>query len=64
MRNNIPDEILVLPGRTDTGNLEDENAVIVEKVVNLAHESAIAADTNVLEFMKVISIRNGCGKCT
>jgi hypothetical protein len=44
-----PDKVFVLPGGTNTSDLENEDAVIVEKVVDLAKEGAVAADTNVLE---------------
>ena len=43
-----PDEVLVLPVGTDTSDLEDEDAVVVEEVVHLAEESGVATDTNVL----------------
>jgi hypothetical protein len=33
-----PDKIFVLPRRTDTGDLENEYAVVIEKVVDLAKE--------------------------
>lgn len=43
-----PDEVFVLPGGADTGDLEDEGAVVVEEVVYLAEERSVAADTNML----------------
>jgi hypothetical protein len=31
----VPNEILVLPVRANTSNLEDEDAIVVEEVVDL-----------------------------
>lgn len=45
----IPDKILVLPAVTETGDLEDEDTIVVEKVVNLAQERIIPTDTNMLK---------------
>ena len=45
----IPDEILVLPVRTDTSDLEDEHAIVVEKVVDLPEEGLVPANSNMLE---------------
>ena len=42
-----PNEILVLPHGPNAGDLEQENAVVVEKVVDLAQELAVAADADV-----------------
>jgi len=44
-----PNKVFVLPGRTNTSDLENEDAVIVEQVVYLAKEGTVAADTNMLE---------------
>jgi hypothetical protein len=44
-----PDKVFVLPRRTNTSDLENEDAVIIEKVVDLAKEGTVAADTNMLE---------------
>jgi hypothetical protein len=44
-----PNKVFVLPRGTDTGDLENEDAVVVEEVVNLAKEGTIAADTDVLD---------------
>lgn len=43
-----PDEVLVLPGGAETGDLEDEDTVVVEEVIHLAEEGAVAADADVL----------------
>ena len=43
-----PDEIFVLPCLTDTGDLEDEDTLVVEEVVDLLQESTIATDTDML----------------
>lgn len=44
-----PNEVLVLPGGTDTSDLENKDAVVVEEVIDLAEEGTIAADTDVLD---------------
>jgi len=46
--NLVPDEILILPVRTNTSDLEDEDAIVVEKVVDLPEEGLVPADSNVL----------------
>ena len=56
VRKLIPDEVFVLPMRTNTSNLEDEDAVVVEKVVDLPEEGLVPADTNVLETATVNSL--------
>jgi len=38
-----------LPSRTDTGYLENEDSIIIEKIINLTQELGVVADTNVLE---------------
>lgn len=43
-----PNEILILPVGTKTGDLEDEDTVIVEEVVDLPEERLVATDTDVL----------------
>jgi hypothetical protein len=43
-----PDKIFVLPGRADTGNLEDEDAVVIKEVIDLTKEGTVATDTDVL----------------
>ncbi len=47
-----PDEVLVLPGGTETGDLEDEDAVVVEEVVDLTEVRAVAADADVLSHLE------------
>lgn len=47
-RQHPPDEVLVLPRRTDTGDLEDEDAIVFEEIVHLTHEGTIAPDSDVL----------------
>lgn len=42
-----PGEILELPGLAKTGDLEEEDAVVVEHVVDLAEEGAEVSDANV-----------------
>lgn len=44
----IPDEVLVLPVRADTSNLEDKDTIVVEEVVHLAEEGLVATDADVL----------------
>ena len=56
-QNHLPDEILILPARTDTSNLEYKHTVIFQKIVHLCQKLRIAADTNVLQ--KVFNI-NTC----
>ena len=55
VRNLVPDEILILPVRTNTSNLEDEDAIVVEKVVDLPEEGLVPADSNVLGTIMVNS---------
>lgn len=43
-----PDKVFVLPGGADTGDLEDEGAVVVEEVVYLTEERTVAADAHML----------------
>jgi hypothetical protein len=45
----IPDEIFVLPVRTNTGDLEDEDTIVFEQVVNILEESVVATDTDMLQ---------------
>lgn len=35
--------------RADTGDLENEDTVVVKKIVNLAEEGLVATDTDVLQ---------------
>jgi hypothetical protein len=44
----VPDEILILPVGTNTSDLEDEDAIVVEKVINLPEECLVPADSNML----------------
>ena len=48
----VPDEIFVLPGLADAGDLEEEGAVVVEEVVDLPEEGAVATDADVLHERK------------
>jgi hypothetical protein len=43
-----PDEVLVLPGRADSSDLENEDPVVGKEVINLAKERTISADANML----------------
>jgi hypothetical protein len=43
-----PDEVLVLPGLTETSNLEEEDTVIVKHLIDLLQEGLEVADTDVL----------------
>lgn len=45
----VPDKIFVLPVRTNTSDLKNEDTVVVEKVVDLSEESLIPANTDVLK---------------
>jgi hypothetical protein len=47
-RFNLPDEVLVLPGGTNTGDLVDNDTIVVQQVVQLAQPFRVAADTDVL----------------
>lgn len=47
-----PDEILVLPGLSQTSVLQEEDTIVVEHVVNLLAETAEVADTNVLSHLE------------
>lgn len=47
-----PDEVLVLPVWAQASDLEQEDTVVVEKVVDLAEERLVAADTDVLSHLK------------
>ena len=48
----VPDEILVLPLGTDTGDLEDQSTIIFQEIVDLAEELTIAADTDMLSHLE------------
>ena len=52
-----PDEVFVLPVLSDAGDLQDEGALVVEEVVDLLEEGAVAPDTNVLRK------NNSCSIC-
>ena len=43
-----PDEIFVLPGATETGDLEEEDTIVIEHVIDLLQETVEVADTDVL----------------
>lgn len=43
-----PDQVLVLPALTETGELEDSDTIIIEHVVDLLHETLEMTDTDVL----------------
>lgn len=43
-----PNEILVLPARTETSDLEEECSIIIQQTVNLGEEGVISSDTDVL----------------
>ena len=47
-----PDQILVLPALTETGNLKDEETIIVEQVVDLLQESLVSPDADVLSHLE------------
>ena len=47
-REGVPDQVLVLPARAQTGDLEDKDAVVIEKVVYLTQESRIVTNTDML----------------
>jgi len=42
-----PNKVLILPSRTNASDLKDEDAVVIEQVVHLLHESGVAANANV-----------------
>jgi hypothetical protein len=48
-KRDAPLEVLVLPGRTDTGDLEDEDTIVLEVVVDVAEEGVVTTDTDVLQ---------------
>jgi hypothetical protein len=59
-----PDEVLVLPGLTKTGDLKEEDTIIVEHVVDLVQELAEVTNTNVLGHFEAgnlveATLRNG-----
>lgn len=43
-----PDEILELPALTDTSDLQEEDALVIEEIVDLLKERAVAPDADVL----------------
>lgn len=47
-----PDEVLVLPSSTETGNLEVKETVIVEHILNLEQELVELADSDVLSHLE------------
>lgn len=54
----VPDEVLVLPRGTNAGDLEDEDAVVVEEVVDVAQERVVPPDADVLGHLE----RDNLGK--
>ena len=50
-----PDEVLVLPSWPDAGHLHDEDAVVVEVVVDFAEEGVVSTDANVLRRVASVS---------
>lgn len=58
LRTDTPDEILVLPSRSQASDLEDKDTVIVKQIVELLHEGLVAADTDVLGLLE----RNNLGE--
>lgn len=49
---NAPDEVLKLPALAETSDLENKDSVVGEEVVDLAKESTVAAETNVLSHLE------------
>ena len=47
-----PDQVLVLPALTETGELEDGNTIIIEHVVDLLHETLEVTNTDVLSHLE------------
>ena len=52
----VPDEILVLPVGTNASDLEDKDAIVVEKVIDLPEERLVPANSNVLGTTTVRSL--------
>jgi hypothetical protein len=48
MKSYVPDKILILPVGTNTSDLKDEDAVVVEKVVDLPEERLVPANSDML----------------
>lgn len=44
----LPDKVFVLPVRTEAGNLEDEDAVVIEEIVHLAKERLVTTNSDML----------------
>jgi len=44
-----PNEILVLPAGSESGDLQEKDAIVLQKVIDLGQELRVAADTNVLK---------------
>lgn len=49
---NSPNEVFVLPETSETRNLEEENAVVLEKGFDLSHEVLIVSYTDVLTHLE------------
>lgn len=47
-----PDQVLVLPGLSQTSILQEENTIVLQSLVNLSQESTKSSDTNVLSHLK------------
>ena len=47
-----PDKVFKLPRGAYAGDLEDEDAVIIKEVVNLAQELGVPTDTDMLEYQR------------
>lgn len=47
-----PDEVLVLPGLTKTGDLQEEDSVVIKHLIDLLQKRGKVADTDVLGHLK------------
>ena len=55
MRKLVPDEIFILPVGTNTSDLEDEDTIVVEKVIDLSEECLVPTNSNMLGTVMVNS---------
>jgi len=44
-----PNEILVLPAGSESGDLQEKDAIVLQKIIDLGQELRVAADTDVLK---------------
>ncbi len=52
----VPDQVLELPVRPEASNLEYDDAVVIQQLIELAQESTIAANANMLTLEESVKL--------